>query len=290
MTSPGEFTIRGNTYQTVKYNADDANYGVYEFIIYGFHKIYERFKNSIKTIINLAPDGKYSIGTGFLIEYNGNKCMVTIKHCIEVAGTIMIFDNANNIVLPSKIYFPKKSDFYGDPGLDFQNLDLCILTFPEAFYEGHLLSLGSPQILDDILVLGYPPTGLFDSSADLNNALIISEKATIAHQYLKGTKGQNAGSGKLPSTALDYFLVSARVKGGNSGGPVINGQGKVVGMISQVPLDESSSASDKIDSMGFGFACPSESIIRFLSSIFQLTKEIRFIESEPRVVGQGFHL
>jgi serine protease Do len=186
---------------------------------------------------------------------------------------------------------PEKSDFIGDPGFEFQNLDICVLTFDNTFYiDQNLFRLAKPEILSDVLVLGYPPTGLFDSGADVNNAVLISERASIAHEYVKATTGQNVGSGMLPSTKLDYFLVSARVKGGNSGGPVIDKHGKVVGMITQIPLDGGSSTSDRIDEMGFGFACPSTSIYKFLNSIFSHSNEIRFISKVPTVTEFGFSI
>lgn len=291
MTSPGAFSINGNAYETTEYLVYDADYGVYEFILYGFYKIHERFKHSVKPIIIITSDGNHSIGTGFLVDYYGNKCMLTARHCIDLEGTILIYDNSNNITIPSNIFLPEHSEYYGDPGFEHQNLDLCALTFSDSFFNGNnLFQLTNPRILDEIMVLGYPTTGLFDSGADVNNAVLISEKASIAHQYLKGTQGQTTGSGKLPSTSLDYFLISARVKGGNSGGPVINKHGKVVGMVCQVPLDDTTSASEKVDGLGFGFACPSETIVKFISSILGHSNDIRVTSIIPEVLKQGFKM
>jgi S1-C subfamily serine protease len=57
--------------------------------------------------------------------------------------------------------------------------------------------------------------------------------------------------------------MSARVKGGSSGGPVINKRGEVIGMISASP----SSDSQEIDRLGFGTAIASSEIEEFLSEI-----------------------
>ncbi|HEU4575302.1 MAG TPA: trypsin-like peptidase domain-containing protein [Chitinophagaceae bacterium] len=283
------FNIRDNTYQTMIYDKADAEYGVYDFIIYGYTTIYEKFKVSVKPIINLAANGDTHIGTGFLVDFNGNKCLITARHCIEVSGSVLIYDTVGNSAIPTNIYLPEKSDFIGDPGFEFQNIDICVLTFDDTFYtDQYLFRFAEPVILSDVLVLGYPPTGLFDSGADVNNAVLISERASIAHNYVKATTGQNVGTGMLPSTKLDYFLVSARVKGGNSGGPVIDKHGKVVGMITQIPMDGGSSTSDRIDEMGFGFACPSTSIFKFLNSIFSQSNEISFISKVPKVTESGF--
>jgi serine protease Do len=61
----------------------------------------------------------------------------------------------------------------------------------------------------------------------------------------------------------DYLLISARVKGGSSGGPVLNKKGEVVGLIANAPSTDSS----EIDALGFGIAVPSPAILQFLSDV-----------------------
>ncbi len=283
-----DFNLRNNTYQTLRYNPIDADYGVYDFIIYGFKKIHDNFQLSVKPIINII-DRDLHIGTGFLLNFNGHKCFITARHCIDNGGTVIVYDSKNNIIVPKSIYLTEKTEFTGDAGFEYQNLDVCIMTFDEAaFGDEPFFVLDKPEIVNDVMVLGFPPTGLFDSGADVNNAVLIAEKASIAHTYIKATLGQNVGSGMLPTTKLDYLLVSTRVKGGNSGGPVINNKGKVIGIITQIPMDGESSTSDKIDNLGFGFACPSQLIELFLNSIFCSTGDIKFIEKTPIVQTEGF--
>lgn len=58
---------------------------------------------------------------------------------------------------------------------------------------------------------------------------------------------------------MEYFIINARVKGGNSGGPVINKSGKVVGTIFQLPMDtQGGSDGGRYDLMGFGVCFPSK--------------------------------
>ena len=60
---------------------------------------------------------------------------------------------------------------------------------------------------------------------------------------------------------MDYFIINARVKGGNSGSPVINEYGKVVGMVFEIPFDsKGGSDSGRYDIMGFGICFPSKYI------------------------------
>jgi serine protease Do len=278
-----------HTYQTMKYLQADADYGVYDFAVLGFPEIYDRFKSSVKPIINCDPQGKDSIGTGFWAEYNGKRFLITAKHCIDTKSEIHIFDTKELPILPKSIFIPEKSLYYDEAGYEFRNLDICILTFDDGhFIDDKPFHFGNPEILGEVLVLGYPTTGLFDSGTNIGNAILIAEKASIAFDYLKATKGQTVSQGMLPSTALNYLLISARVKGGNSGGPVIDQNGKVVGIVTQIPMDGSSSQSEKIDDLGFGFVCPSSYIKLLLESIFHQSGKIAFKETIPKVKGSGF--
>ena len=284
-----DFNIRNNTYQTLIYNPKDADYGVYDFVIYGTSKIYDTFKSSVLPII-INSSGDFQIGTSFIVNFKNNICLITARHCIDIKESeIFIYNSNSKPIVPKRIVVPEKSEFVGDNGFEFQNLDVCVLCFDkDDFNDNRSLFLEEPKILSDVLVLGYPPTGLFDSASDVNNAVLIAEKASISHNYIKATIGQNVGSGTLPLTKLDYILISARVKGGNSGGPVINEHGKVVGIITQIPMDGSSSVSDKVDDLGFGFACSSELIHKFLLSIFDSSKEIKFKELENKAKTDSF--
>lgn len=53
-------------------------------------------------------------------------------------------------------------------------------------------------------------------------------------------------------------------------------------------MDGSSSQSEKIDDLGFGFVYPSSYIELFLESILQDSKIIAFKKRIPRVKGIGF--
>lgn len=284
-----DFNLRNNTFQTMIYDHNDAIYGVYDFSIYGFPLINETFKKSVSpVIINTSDD--IQIGTSFIVKYENDVCLITARHCIDIQGSeIFIYNSNNKAIIPKRIIVPDKSEFVGDDGFEYQNLDVCILCFDkDVFKDDKYFILEEPKVLSDILVLGYPPTGLFDKASDVNNAVLIAEKASIAHQYIKATIGQNVGNGTLPLTKLDYILISARVKGGNSGGPVINEHGKVVGIITQIPMDGSSSASEKVDDLGFGFACSSILINKFLSSIFGSSNEIKIKELNFKVNSESF--
>lgn len=117
--------------------------------------------------------------------------------------------------------------------------------------------------------MGYPPIpGL--------NPVLISETATVA-SYVQGR--QKASIGQIVAevgsymSKLDFFVITARVKGGNSGCPVINNEGYVVGTVFQIPFDsQGGSDGGRYDIMGYGICLPSKYVNDLIKNpdIYQL--------------------
>lgn len=109
--------------------------------------------------------------------------------------------------------------------------------------------------------MGYPPIPCFD-------LIKVAETASVGVIIQGGPKsvaGQVVAPGKSYLSPLDYFLINARVKGGNSGGPVINGEGKVIGTIVEIPFDSiGGSDTGRYDIMGFGVCLPSRYVNQLL--------------------------
>ena len=67
-------------------------------------------------------------------------------------------------------------------------------------------------------------------------------------------------------STLDFFVITARVKGGNSGSPVINRDGYVVGTVFQIPFDSQGGADGgRYDIMGYGICLPSKYIMDLIN-------------------------
>ena len=128
--------------------------------------------------------------------------------------------------------------------------------------------IGEPAVLDDVLVMGYPPVSGF-------NAIQTAETATVG-AYQKASTGQVIGADTPYMLQLDFFLINARVKGGNSGGPVINNGGQVIGVVVKLPFDsQSDSNNPRYDLMGYGVCLPSKYIEQLINNpeIMQLRYE-----------------
>ena len=262
-----QFGARDRRFQTLAYKKADGIYGSYDYSIFGFKLVREDFVKSVRPIIALDKKEEY-IGTGFVAEHGGKSYFVTARHCIENLEHITIYNEKDVSLIPHKIYVPKIPD-YQDEYNEFTKADIAILTFDEThFQDTKRFRFESGEILDSILVMGYPPMGVFDKAKEVNNAIQLAETVSIASKYfLKSSSGQAVGKGHIGSLNHDYLLINARVKGGSSGSPVINNKGKVIGMITQIPSSGGGTNDGANDLMGFGFAIPQEMIVKIIDSI-----------------------
>lgn len=223
----------------------DIQYGTFDFKYNGFISVFEAFKESVVPIECIKSNGDYDLGTAF---YIGNNMFVTAAHCVTKLEKFRLLIGNNPIKL-KEVWLSTKDN------PDIYDLAIIIAEAPEI----RPFQLDKPNVLDNVLLMGYPPIpGM--------NPVLISEKASIGTDLQrlieKTAIGQIAAE---PASSyfspMDYFIINARVKGGNSGSPVINEYGKVVGMVFEIPFDsKGGSDSGRYDIMGFGICFPSKYI------------------------------
>lgn len=85
--------------------------------------------------------------------------------------------------------------------------------------------------------------------------------------------------------SIDYLIINAKVKGGNSGSPVINSKGNVVGLVVQIPMDTEDAT--QLDKLGYGVVTPTSEIIKLLSSE-NYTPDI--VEYDCENIEEGFKI
>jgi hypothetical protein len=134
-------------------------------------------------------------GSGFLINSSGN--IVTNDHVIESCRTLKVYINDNkyeaSVVATNR---------YEDLAVLRSNINSNI------YYQ---LAKYDPNILDDVTVVGFPFGNELSSSVKVNKGIISAETGIDDKQ--------------------SEFQMDAAIQPGNSGGPVLNEAGDVVGVV-----------------------------------------------------------
>jgi serine protease Do len=233
-----------------KVTRENLDYGYLEFLVFGFLHIRNHFQKSVIPILvevfdKVSKSTKSDIGTGFLYK---ERFIVTAKHCLENSKKIIINKDELEAQLLG-IYTTNN---------DRDSADLAVLEFNKNPLEGNPYFLSSDvNILDSVLTMGFPPIPGFGDPL-----MQVAETAQVAGK-LKSTTGSVVGEGKEYWTGASLFLISARVKGGNSGGPVINNEGKLVGIVSSSPTG----GEGGFDGLGYGAITPANYLDEFLIKI-----------------------
>lgn len=220
-------------------------YGMYDFKYRGFTHMYKCFKNSVLPIVGKnRHTGDEDIGTCY---YIGSNMFVTAAHCVKGLEYF-------NILLPNNTPL-ELTDVWFAKGENLDDFDLAIILCKNVPQCIKAFEFSETNVLDEIMTMGYPPIpGL--------NPILISETASVA-SYVEGR--QKASTGQVVAetgsymSKLDFFIITARVKGGNSGSPVINKEGYVIGTVFQIPFDSQSGSDEgRYDIMGYGICLPSK--------------------------------
>ena len=213
----------------------------YNSIVYGFEYIYNMYKDIVIPLVCENKNGDYAVGTGFKF-FDG---IVTAKHCINDAANLQIKGYKAAELQDKPVYI---SD---NDGVD--------IAFIETGKEEAILFTGEGEIMQDVLVMGYPKIPAFTN-------FLTAEKATIsskATSRITQTAGSIAAYGYEYLTNMNAMLITARIRGGNSGGPVINQYGCLVGIACHIP--DTNPDNGDYDDLGYGVAVPVHYLTEIMS-------------------------
>jgi hypothetical protein len=208
---------------------------IFNSLVYGFKYIYKYNKENILPIY-VRKDDKQLIGTCFKTIHG----IVTAKHCITKCDSIEI----NGI---------KRESLVNCNILTKDNLDLVVIQPNTDYHKEEYLLTSDGFVLDEIMVMGYP------NHCGFNN-------------FVTATIGSIAAIEKSYLTKYDLMLLTSKVKGGNSGGPVFNEYGYVVGIVTETPNPD----GEEYDQFGYGLAMPQYYIEEIVNSGQQIDERINF--------------
>ena len=228
----------------------------YECAVYGFSYIYDLYRSMIVPIIYYTEAGDITVGTGF---YWGGG-IATAKHCLENSIKISIPNISAALLNQAPIYI---SD---NPYMDvaFIDADVYVLDLQKIHGEETssirqklmITNEGNPEIMDEIITMGYPKIPGFTHFQTVEKATV----SALPQNRFTSTTGEIVAIENEIWMKENLFLITAKIKGGNSGGPVFNKFGELVGIVSEIPFSEGD-----YDDLGYGTAIP----VRFLHEIQQ---------------------
>lgn len=220
------------TYYTRSFSEKSYEYGVFESLAYGFSWIRENFSHSVLPVIVSNLDGEEDIGSGFFV---GNvNTFFTARHVVENMNSIQI--GKGNLYTVKNIRVSKN-----------EKLDVaCLLVGPSSGNMGikPFQVTKDVDVLTEVMSMGFPPIPGFEDIQVCDVSHINSE--------VKVSQGTIVANSKSYLSGLSCLLINARVKGGNSGGPIVDEMGYVCGILSNMPMD--SHKLGELDSLGYGVA------------------------------------
>ncbi|MCR5602494.1 MAG: serine protease [Lachnospiraceae bacterium] len=214
----------------------------YNSMVYGFEYIYRMYKDIVIPLVWDKGNGDYAAGTGFKF-LDG---VVTAKHCLTDVTNLQI-----------KGY--KASELEGKPIYISENKYVDLAFIHTGRIAEPIIYSDDGEIMQEVLVMGYPKIPTFTD-------FLTAEKATIsgkASSRITPTRGRIAAYGYEYLANIDAMLITARIRGGNSGGPVINQNGCLVGIACQIP--DANPKNGEYDDMGYGVAVPADNLIDIIN-------------------------
>jgi len=170
-------------------------------------------------------------GSGFVYNFTGQMVVVTNYHVVDSAINITVtFSNGN--AYPVTVL---GSDPYAE-------LAVLSVDAPEEEYVPlEIVSSSSLQVGDPVMVVGTP----YGLSGSMSTGFVSALGRTLS--------AETTGGYVIPNV----IQTTAPLNPGNSGGPVLNYQGQVVGIATAIVED----------SQGVGFAIPSNTILREIEDL-----------------------
>ena len=204
----------------------------YREYLFGPSYIVRRWRDSIVKIVHPTESG---IGTGFLVE--GNR-VATADHVLDELPEFLIKTDDGRTIRHGQPIRPSKE-------LD---IDVALIPLEEEFDRRPFILATDCDLLDSVIVFGYPPISHTDDA------------------YLVVNRGEVSALPKTIRGGQRNIVISCLLRGGDSGGPVVNRRGGVVGIVSRSLFRKVAETEESVnESLGMAAASESDNL-KFLMS------------------------
>lgn len=208
-------------------------------LLCGWQHIINKYSDSILKIENLGLDDRYDVGTGFYHEFMLSPeeikyVVITNKHVLEKYKALKLYTKEDSPISYEQIVLAENRD-----------LGFLILKGPLSC-EPLKLAL-TTKLISEIITIGYPSVPMTRSAYQLVHK---GEVNAFVKDYDNN----------------DFILFSAKTSSGNSGSPLLDSAGLVVGVVTQ-ELFEKQAFFEKGKPPYFA-AIPTLEIINALNSIW----------------------
>jgi putative serine protease PepD len=200
----------------------------------GAGEIYDRSKDAVAFITSRSSQG-VATGTGFAITPDGY--VVTNAHVIDGASTVTVKVGDGRSTQAKVV------------GVD-QSTDIALLKVDVGDAALATLQLGDSsavEVGDDVFAIGNP----YGLDRTLTTGVVSALQRSI-----------DAPNGFAISNVIQ---TDAALNPGNSGGPLLDDQGRVIGVNSQI--ESASAAGGQGQNSGVGFAVPSNTVKRVVEQL-----------------------
>jgi putative serine protease PepD len=194
-------------------------------------QVYDASKNAVTYIVADTPEGQ-ATGSGFVVSKDG--LIVTNDHVVDGASQVQVKIGTSDSAQPATVVG-------ADPSRDLALLKVDASNLPT-------LSLGdssSVSVGDPTYAIGNP----FGLDHTLTTGIVSALQRSL-----------QAPDGAKISGAIQ---TDAALNPGNSGGPLLDADGKVIGVNSQIQTGSTNGAEG--GNVGIGFAIPANTVKSFIS-------------------------
>jgi S1-C subfamily serine protease len=196
--------------------------------------LYESVKDSVVLIRGVTNNGTVQ-GSGFVYNFTSSMVIITNNHVVSGTTSVSVSFSDGN-AYPATV---NGTDPYSDLAI------LSVTGAPKTEYKPLQIASSSTLRVGNLVLAIGNPYGLIGS---MTTGVVSALGRTI-------TEDQYTGGYAI----ANIIQTSVPINPGNSGGPLLNSDGKVVGITAAIVAD----------SQGLAFAIPSNAILREISSLIE---------------------